>query len=107
MSPAAQPSPVCAVVTVLRVGEAVGEGLGPGEFVAEGWAEMPTPDGASDAGSGTLAWGAVTCFGWPTSAAELVALLPPTTPFTAQARSPIIAMPSASAITLRRQKMSG
>src|ERR1019366_844179 len=106
---ATQPSPVCAVVTVLRVGEGVGVGewLGPGEFVAEAWAKAPTPDGATVGVTGVLAWGTVAVFGWPTSAAELVALLPPTTPFTAHARSPIIAMPSASAISRRRQKMSG
>lgn len=109
MSPATQPSPVCAVVTVLRVGDGlgVGEWLGPGEFAAEAWPEAPNPNGVTEGVTGALAWGTVALFGWPTSAAELVALLPLTTPFTAQARSPIIAMPSASAITRRRQKMSG
>ena len=115
-----QALPVCAVVTVLCVGEAPGVGaptcFGAPECEDAAGCARAEPVAAAEALAldGTVksavpgsAEGAAGPAAWPTSAAGRVGPLPPTTPFTAQASSPRIAMPMASAITLRRQKVSG
>jgi hypothetical protein len=55
---------------------------------------------------GVLATAAPVFVAWPASAC-FAEVPPPRTPLTAHASRPTTAMPSASAITLRRQNVSG